>query len=111
MSPVLRSTDVDSPPSGLAAMDQYLPWSASLPVGEITDSPLLPAPLTPRRIVEEQVVSGSVVASPTGEMDVAGGHPRMPDLSREAPLTFTRTVRHLVPLHRCWIVCGAASTA
>ena len=31
LSPVLQSTDVDSPPSGLAAMDQYLSWSASLP--------------------------------------------------------------------------------
>ena len=84
-SPVLRSTDVDSPPSGLAAMDQYLSWSASPPVGETADSPLLPAPLTPRRIVEEQFVPGSVVASPTGETDVAGGHTRMPDLSREGP--------------------------
>ena len=79
-SAVLRSTDVDSPPSGLAAMDQYLPWSASLLVGETTDSPLLPAPLTPRRMVEEQFVPGS-----TGETDVAGGHPRMLDLSREGP--------------------------
>ena len=41
-SPVLRSTEVDRPPSGVAAMDQYLPWSASLPVGETTDSLLLP---------------------------------------------------------------------
>ena len=84
-SPVLRSTEVDSPPSGVAAMDQYLPWSASLPVGETTDSPLLPAPLTPRRMVEEQFVPGSVVTSLTGETDVAGGHPRMPDLSQEGP--------------------------
>ena len=68
-----------------AAMDQYLPWSASLPVGETADSPLLPAPLTPRRIVEGQFVPGSVVPSPTGETDVAGGHPIMPDLSREGP--------------------------
>ena len=52
-SPVLRYTDVDSSPSGLAAMDQSLPWSASLPVGETAYSPLLPAPLTPRRMVEE----------------------------------------------------------
>ena len=33
-SPVLRSAPDDSPPSELAAMDQYLPWSASPPVGE-----------------------------------------------------------------------------
>ena len=32
-SPVLRSTPDDSPPSGAAAMDQYLPWNASLQVG------------------------------------------------------------------------------
>ena len=45
-SPVLRSTPDVSPPSGLAAMDLYLPWSASLPVGETADSPLHLAPLT-----------------------------------------------------------------
>ena len=84
-SPVLRSTEVDSPPSGVAAMDQYLPWSASLVVGETTDSPLLPAPLTPRQMVEGQFVPGAVVTSLTGETDVAGGHPKMPDLSREGP--------------------------
>ena len=84
-SPVLRSMPDVSPPSGLAAMDQYLPGSASLPVGETTDSPLLPAPLTPRRMVEGQFVPGSVVTSPTGEFGVAGGHARMPDLSWEGP--------------------------
>ena len=82
---VLRSTPDVSPPSDLAAMDQYSPWSASLQVGETADSPLLPAPLTPRRMVEGKVVPGSVVTSPTGETDVVGGHPRMPDLSREGP--------------------------
>ena len=45
----------------------------------------LPAPLTPRRMVAGQFASGSGVSSPTGETDVAGGHPRMPDLSREGP--------------------------
>ena len=78
MSPVVRSTPDVNPSSGLAAMDQYLPWSASLPVGR-----RFPFPLTPRRMVEEQFVPGSVVTSPTGETDVAGGHPRMTDLSRE----------------------------
>ena len=48
------------------------------------DSPLLPAPLTPRRIIEE-LVSGSVVASLTGEASVAVTQPRMSDLSREGP--------------------------
>ena len=66
ISPLLWSADVASPPSGLAPMDQYLPWRASLP-----------APLTPRRIIEE-LVSGSVVASPTGEASVAVTQPRMP---------------------------------
>ena len=51
--------------------------------GGTVASPLLPAPLTPRRMVEGQFVPGSVVTSPTGETDVAGGHPSMPDLSRE----------------------------
>ena len=53
--------------------------------GETTDSLFLPAPLTPRRMVEEQFVPGSVVTSLTGETDVAGGHPNMSDLSREGP--------------------------
>ena len=83
-SPVLRSTPDDSPPSGLAAMDQDSPWTTSLQVGESTDSPLLPAPLTPRRMIA-QFASGSGVSSPTGETDVTGGHPRMLDLSREGP--------------------------
>ena len=55
-----------------------------MPDGESTDSPLLPAPLTPRRIIEE-LVSGSVEASPTREVSVAVAQPRMPDLSREGP--------------------------
>ena len=36
-------------------------------------------------MIAGQFASGSSVSSPTGEMDVAGGHPRMPDLSREGP--------------------------
>ena len=110
-SPVLRSTPDVSPPSGLAAMDQYLPWSASLPVGETAESPLLPAPLTPRRMVEGQFVPGSVVTSPTGETDVAGATRECRTCLGRAPLTFIRTVRLLVPLHECWMVCGVASTA
>ena len=38
-SPVLRSTPDDSPPSGAAAMDQYLPWNASLQVGGVLGFP------------------------------------------------------------------------
>ena len=41
MSPVLQSTPDVSPPSDLAPMDQYLPWSVSQPVGE-TAASLLP---------------------------------------------------------------------
>ena len=66
-------------------MDQYLPWSASPPVGESRDSPLLPAPWPLHWMTAGQLASGSGVSSPTGETGVAGGHPRMPDLSREGP--------------------------
>ena len=65
-------------------MDQYLLRRASLPVGESTDSPLLTATLTPHRIIDE-LVSGSVVGSQTGEPMVAVAQPRTPDLSREGP--------------------------
>ena len=37
-SPVLGPAPDFSPPSGLAAMDQELPWSASLPLGSSADS-------------------------------------------------------------------------
>ena len=82
---MLRSAPDVSPPSGLAAMDQDLPWSASLPVGVSADSPLFPTPLTPRRMVAGMVVPGSVVSSPPEDTDVAGGRPGMPDLSLEGP--------------------------
>ena len=84
-SPVLRSAPDVSPPSGLAAMDQEFPWSASLSLGLSADSPLLPAPLTPSRMVEGVAIPGSVVSSPAGDTDMAGGHQRMPDLSLEGP--------------------------
>ena len=84
-SPVLRSAPDVSPPSGLAAMDQELPWSSSLPLGVSADSPLLPAPLTPCRMVQGMVVPGSVVSSPAGDTEMAGSHHRMPDLSLEGP--------------------------
>ena len=88
---------------GIGSMDQYLPWSSSPPMGESADSHLLPAPLTPRRMVAGQFASGSGVSSPTEETDVAGGHPKMPDMSRRAPLTFFRTVRMLELRHGCLI--------
>ena len=82
---VWRPTPDVGPPSGLAAMDQELPWSASLPLGLSTDSASLPAPLTPSRMVEGVVVPGSVMSSPPGGTEVAGGHQRLPDLSLEGP--------------------------
>ena len=87
-SPALRSTPDVSPSSGVAAMDQYLPWNGSPPVGESADSPLLPAPLTPRRMAAGQVASGSGVSSQTGETDVAGGHRECHICLRRAPLMF-----------------------
>ena len=50
-------------------------------VGESTDLPLLPAPLTPHQVFEEMVL-GSAVGFPTGE-PVAAPSQGMPDLSRE----------------------------
>ena len=76
--------DVD-PPSGLATIEQELPWSASLPLGLFVDSPLLPAPLTPSRMVEGVVAPESVLSSPAGGTDVAGSSPALPDLSLEGP--------------------------
>ena len=46
ISPSLRTDDVSRPSSGMAPMDQYLPWDTSLLLGESTDFPFLPAPLT-----------------------------------------------------------------
>ena len=83
ISPSLRTDDVSGPPSGMAPMDQYLPHDASLLLGESTDFPFLPAPLTPRQIIEK-LVPGSVEGSPTGE-PVAAASLSMPDLSREGP--------------------------
>ena len=81
---VLRPTPDVGPPSGLAAMDQELPC-ASLPLGLSADSTLLPAPLKPSRMVEGVVVPESVLSSPAGGTDMAGGPPRLPDLSLESP--------------------------
>ena len=81
--PSLQTDNVSRPLSGLAPMNQYLPRDASLLLGESTDLPFLPAPLTPRLIVEE-MVPGSTVGSPTGE-HVAEASQCMPDLSREGP--------------------------
>ena len=83
ISPSLRTDDVSRPWSSLAPMDQYLLRDTSLLLGESTDLPILPAPLTPCPIVEE-MVPGSAVGSPTGE-PVAAASQCMPDLSREGP--------------------------
>ena len=91
ISPSLPMADVSRPPSGLATMGQYLPRDSALLVEESTNIPLLPMPLTPRRIVEEMVL-GSAVDSPTGE-PVAASSLSMPDLSREGPMTRIKTVQ------------------
>ena len=67
----------------MGPIDQYLPRDASLLSGESTDFPFLPAPLTPRQIIEK-LVPGSVEGSPTGE-PVAAASLSVPDLSREGP--------------------------
>ena len=87
--PSLRTNDVSGPPSRMAPMDQYLPRNASLLLGESTDFPFRPAPLTPRRIIKK-MVSGSVAGSPTGE-SVAAASPStcMPDLSRITAFIYT----------------------
>ena len=84
-SSVLCPTPDVDPPSGLAAIEQELPWSASLPLGLSVDSPLLPATLTPSRMVEGVVAPESVLSSLAGGADVAGGSPELPDLSLEGP--------------------------
>ena len=61
-----------------ATMDQYLPRSGDLLLGESTA-----LPLTPRPFVEEMVL-GSSVGSLGGEPVAAPSH-GMPDLSREGP--------------------------
>ena len=82
-SSVLCPTPDVGPPSGLAAMDQ------ELLLGLSADSALLPAPLTPSRMVEGVVIPESVLSSLAGgtdvAADVAGGPPRLPDLSLEGP--------------------------
>ena len=71
------------------------------------DSPLLPAPQTPRRLIVGWLASGSGVSSPTVETDMAGSHPRMPDLSREGPFDvlqdrLDRPVPHEIVRRRKW---------
>ena len=67
ISPSFRTDDISGRPSGMAPMDQYLPRDASLLSGESTDFPDLPAPRTPRQIIEE-LVTGSVVGSRPGSL-------------------------------------------
>ena len=67
------STPEGSPSSEAAAMDQYLPWNGSSFGGESADCPLLLAPLTSLRMS---------LSPEAGESDAAGGHSRLPDLSR-----------------------------
>ena len=50
---------------------------ASLPLGLSADSSLLPAHLTPSRMVEGVVIPESVLSSPAEGTDVAGGSPKV----------------------------------
>ena len=83
-TPSLREDDAFRPPSSHATMDQYLPRSGDLLLGESTDLPLLATPLTPRPFTEEMVL-GPSVGSPAEEPVSAPSH-EMTDLSREGPL-------------------------
>ena len=85
ISPSLRTDDVSGPPSVMAPMDQYCRGMLPCFLGSQRTShfPFLPAPLTPRRIIEK-LVHGSVEGSPTGE-PVAAASLSMLDLSREGP--------------------------
>ena len=80
-------------------MDQYLPRDGDLLLGDSTDLPLLLMPLTPHPTVEEMVL-GLSAGSPAGEPVAAHPH-GMPDLSREGPLMYIRTLRSWGPLHEC----------
>ena len=102
--------DVD-PPSGLAAIEQDLPWSASLLLGLSVEPPLLPPPRTPSRMVEGVVAPESVLFFPVGGANVARGSRSCPTCLWRAPFTFTRTGWCRVPLCGCWMECGVASTA
>ena len=110
-SPVLRSMPDDSPPSGAVAMDQDLSWNAPLQMGESSESPLLPAPLTPRRMIAGQFTSGSGVSSPTGKRMWLGTTRECRICLGRTPLTFFRIDRILELLHGCSMVCGVVSTA
>ena len=99
------------PPSGWAVMEQDLPWSASLPLGLSVDSPLIPAPLTPCQIINGMITPESVLSSPAGGADVAGGSSELPDLSLEGPFNVHQDRPVSVPLRECWMACGDASTA
>ena len=74
-SPVM-STPEGRPSSKAVAMDQYLPWNGLSSRGESADRPLPSASLTPH----------PTSSSPhAGELDAAGGHSSLPELSREGP--------------------------
>ena len=100
ISPSLRTDDVSRPPSGLAPMDQYLPRDTSLLLGELTDLPFLPAPLTPCPIVEEIGCGFPDRGACCCGLTVYAG---LNCLGR-APLMFIRTLRSRGPLHGCWTV-------
>ena len=99
------------PPSSLAAAEQEFPWSTSLPLELSAESTMLPAPLTPSRMVGGGLFRGRWCPP-------RPGIPRWLEATRDcpiclwrAPLTFTRIGRCRGLLRECWMVCGVVSTA
>ena len=80
-----RPTPDVGPPSSLVAAEQKFPWSTTLPLELSAESNMLPPPMTLSRMVGGGVVPGSMVSSPAGDTDMAGGHKGLPDLSLEGP--------------------------
>ena len=80
-SSALHPAPDDGPSSGLEAAEQDFPWSTSLPLELLAESTVLPAPLTPIRMVGA-VVPGSIVG--------------LPDMSLEDPLTCTSWLHWII---------------
>ena len=94
-SSATRPTPDVGPPSSLAAAEQEFPWSTSLPLELSAESTMQPSRMVGGGGV---VVPGSVVSSPGGDTEVAGGHQGLPDLSLEGPFD----------VHQEWPVSGAS---
>ena len=100
-----------SPPSSLAAAEPEFPWSTALPLELSAESTILPAPLTPSRMVGGWLFLGRWCPP-------RPGIPRWLEATRDcpiclwrAPLTCTRIGQCRGLLRECWMVCGVGSTA